>query len=157
KVVEVRADGSKVSVQVTGLVDAKVEAPASPPSDVEKPSIAVALLPTVTPPPEPLPFWTGLRIGGAVLGGVGLVAVGFGAVFGGLAISNKNQSGDYCGTNDGSTDPNHCNMTGRQLRNASITDAAVSTGTFIAGGAVLAAGITLFAVGGATRPKAQVS
>jgi hypothetical protein len=99
---------------------------------------------------------SGLRTAGYVVGGLGLISTGVGAVFGALAISDKNQSGPYCGPNDGSSDPNHCNPMGQKLRSTGLGNAAISTGTFIAGGIVLAGGITLFAVGTAQQSSVRV-
>jgi hypothetical protein len=134
KVVEVPDDGAGVVVEVAGLA----EAPAAPP-----------------PREPPGAFWSGLRIGGASLVGVGLVGVGVGSAFGAIALAKKNQSGSACGSSVGSSDPNFCTGPGAQLRSDGLRAASISTGTFIAGGVVLAAGVTLFAVAPRTLPKVE--
>jgi hypothetical protein len=110
------------------------------------------------PPPatEAASFWTGLRIGGAVATGVGLVGIGVGSALGAVALSKKSLSGSNCGAAIGSSDPNFCNATGKQARNDGLSAAGISTGAFVAGGVILAGGVTLLAVGGRKSPQARV-
>jgi hypothetical protein len=118
--VDVPANGAAVSLSVDVLADA-------PATAVE----ASAPAPT---------FWGGQHVAGAAIAGGGLLGVILGTAFGALAIAKKNQS------NDGPCVLNACDAMGIQLRDAGLTAASVSTGTFIAGGIALAAGVTLLAV-----------
>jgi hypothetical protein len=129
QVVEVPADGIVGTVEVTGLLD--------------------------LPAPARAPTWNGLRTGGVVLGVAGLLGVAAGAAFGGIALSKKSQSGGECGAGAGSADPNHCTAAGAQLRSDAILAGNVSTGTFVAGGALLVAGVTLFAIGSRAPAKVE--
>jgi hypothetical protein len=76
---------------------------------------------------------------GAATAGVGIVGVVIGAAFGVLAISKKNQSSPHC-------TGNACDPTGAQLRSDGLGAASVSTGMFIAGGLLVATGVTLLAI-----------
>jgi hypothetical protein len=164
KIVEVTADGADVRVEVAGLVDAKTDLPPAPPPAppvppvADRPPIVAAPPPPIAPPPQPAPWWTGVRVGGAVLGGAGIVGIGVGAAAGAVAISKKNQSGPDCGASIHKTDPNACTPAGAQLRSSGLTAASISTGTFVGGAIALAGGVTLLAVGGAgpQAAKAQV-
>jgi hypothetical protein len=132
KTVEVPADGTTVSVEVAGVADVE--------------PVAVVAEPPPPPVPPPAPAWSGLRIGGVVLGGAGLVGIGVGSAFGAVAIARKNQSSSQCGAGDQSTDPNKCTSAGTSLRSEGLRAASISTGAFVAGGIALAGGITLFVV-----------
>lgn len=102
-----------------------------------------------TPPPAPLPatptptpspsWWTTQRTLAVISGGVGIVGLGLGGVFGGLAISDQSQEKNNCSS---SSCPN------RGQANADYTtgntNATVSTVAFIAGGVFVAAGAVLF-------------
>ncbi len=136
---EVAADGAVVGVDVVALTDAPV-APVAP----------VAADAPRGASPEPPSFWTTRRIAGATVAGGGLVGVVIGAVFGGIAISKKDQS------NDGHCQANACDPTGAQLRSDGLSAASVSTGTFVAGAVLLAAGVTLVLVPSGKPVEARV-
>jgi hypothetical protein len=78
------------------------------------------------------------RVVALVLGGVGVVGLGLGAAFGGVALSQKSSAevacpGAACATRDGSNDWSHAALSGD-----------VSTVGFIVGAAALAGGLTLW-------------
>jgi hypothetical protein len=128
KAVDVPANGAAVSVDVAVLADSPVPSATAPPGAADKGGSEVPS------------FWSAQHIAGAAVGGVGFVGVVIGSVFGGVAISKKNQSNDnHCvGT--------RCDMTGIQLRSDGLTAASISTGTFIGGAVLLAGGVTLLVV-----------
>jgi hypothetical protein len=78
------------------------------------------------------------RTVGLVASGVGVAGVALGAVFGILASSAWKSAQREC--------PGHagCSTAAMNDRSSAVTDATVSTVGFIAGGAVLAGGLTLF-------------
>lgn len=79
------------------------------------------------------------RVLALVTGGIGLVGVGVGSVFGLIAKSNLDASNDrHCRSG------NLCDETGVQLRSDALSDALVSTIGFVAGGAGLAGGLVLW-------------
>jgi len=93
---------------------------------------------------------TTLRIAGFVLGGVGVAALGVGAVMGGLAASDKSNL---------DTDPllcqgGTCSDTGRALVEDAKTKALVSTILIPVGGAMLAGGVVMLVVGTMQKNKA---
>jgi hypothetical protein len=83
------------------------------------------------------------RIVGLVAGGVGVVGLGLGAVFGVLASSSWKTAQSECPDHTG------CSPQAMNDRSHAVTDATASTVGFIAGGALLAGGLTLFL----TAPK----
>jgi hypothetical protein len=102
-----------------------------------KPKVAdVSPQQTETPPMQPS---SGRRIAGFVGIGIGVVGLGIGAGMGGAAISKNNASND--GPCDAETDK--CNQVGYDLRIAAQNLGNASTGLLIAGGLLLATGVTL--------------
>jgi serine/threonine-protein kinase len=91
------------------------------------------------------------RVVSYVVGGLGLLGLGFGTYYGFAAIHDNSQSKNYCPTN-----PNLCTGEGVSLRNNALSEGRISTVAFIAGGAALAAGAVLFftAPNGRTVPVA---
>ncbi|MDC0742911.1 hypothetical protein [Polyangium mundeleinium] len=81
----------------------------------------------------------GLRIAAFVAGGVGVAALGVGAVFGGLASSDVGKADPLC-------PEKKCNAEGFALIEGAQTKALASTIGFGVGGAALAAGVVLFFV-----------
>ncbi|CAN5665767.1 hypothetical protein BH09MYX1_BH09MYX1_16910 [soil metagenome] len=118
-------------------------------------SVVLVLAKDDKPPPPPTVDdsspGTPMRIAGGALGGLGLVGVVVGSVFGVIASSKLSQSNDknHC------DDQNTCDATGLDLRAQAKDAALVSTIMFIAGGVALAAGITLFVL--APKSKSQVA
>jgi hypothetical protein len=105
------------------------------------PRPASAVAPVIVPSPaaRPLPQpesksageWSGVKTAGAVIGGVGVAGLVVGGILGGLAFATKGSdcSGGMCNPGDSSK------VYG--LGNA-------STGAFVAGGVLLATGVTMF-------------
>lgn len=107
--------------------------------------ISVPVLAEVERPPPPEK--TAQRVAGIVVGSVGLAAL---AVAGGLSIAavrTDDESKPYCLPED----PNKCYAKGVALRNESIMYADTATVVSIAGGVVLATGVTLFLLAGAPK------
>jgi hypothetical protein len=91
--------------------------------------------------------WPAQRVAGVGVMGGGIVTVGIAAVLGGLAIDKKSAS-----EQDGHCDPQAvCDDAGLALRNYGRAMGDVSTGLFVAGGALLAGGVVLYL----TAPKGQ--
>lgn len=89
------------------------------------------------------------RSAGIAVVAVGLASLAVGGALGGLAITKNNASKADCS----STQPNLCHPDGISLRQAAMTLADASTGTFIAGGVLVAAGIAVFATASTDRPR----
>jgi len=109
----------------------------------------VVFRPALAPAPSAPEPATGPTLGARktlalVLGGGGVVALGLGTAFGVLASSAWSNAKSACG-GSASACTNLAN--GSAYRSTTETDGAVSTGTFIAGGALLAAGAVLFFTG----------
>jgi hypothetical protein len=133
---EAKAPGRKtwstwVRVETNGS-SATIEVPVLDPAPVE---------------PEAAPFWNGQRSAGAVVGAIGLGGMVAGAIFAAKAAGKNSDSLPHCQP----TDVTKCDATGVALRGAAYGAAHVSTGTFIAGGALLAVGVAVFA----TAPRAE--
>lgn len=140
--IEAKAPGR---APLTKQVDVKkAESVTDPPVVVEIESLPVKEEPAFTaasipPAPQSASSTSGMRVAGIM--GIGLGAGGIiaGSVLGGLALSRNAESNKgYCAAND------HCNPMGFDLRKEAIALGNGSTGAFIAGGAFLAAGVTLF-------------
>lgn len=110
---------------------------------------------TTSPPPPPVVPRKGtspVRIGGFVAGGVGLAALAAGSIAGGIAFSRHADAvdGGHC-VNDG------CNEIGGALEDESRTVGNASTGLFIAGGVLVAAGAVMaFAIPTKEKGSAKV-
>jgi len=86
--------------------------------------------------------WSTVRWTGMVVGAVGLVGVGTGAVFGLSAMSKANTAGDAC-------DGNECtSQRGVDAAEAAGNAATISSVAFAAGGGLLVIGTALFLLGG---------
>lgn len=85
---------------------------------------------------------------GLVVGGVGVVGVVVGTIFGLKAKSKNDQSKDNCSK----TNPNDCGSSGVALRNQALDAAKVSTAGFIIGGVALAGGVVLFFTAPSNKP-----
>jgi hypothetical protein len=85
------------------------------------------------------------KIVGLVTGGVGVVGLALGAVFGLMSTSAWNNAKSACGGN-----PSLCTdvPSGQSDRSTALSEATVSTVGFVAGGALLATGAVLFLTGG---------
>jgi hypothetical protein len=82
-----------------------------------------------------------LPIVGLVAAGVGVVALGVGSAFGLKAKSNYDDSNE-----NGHCDASGCDKDGLASRDAAFSAAHVSTALFIAGGVLVAGGVTLYLV-----------
>lgn len=91
----------------------------------------------VVPALEPLPDATGYYVAAAVLGGVGVIGIGVGAVAGIVALNKRAAADEFCPSDDA------CYSPGAALVDEATTIAHVSTIGFAVGGAALAAGLTV--------------
>jgi hypothetical protein len=140
--------------------------PTPSPTPIQTPIQTPTPIPTstLTPTPSPTPAPAAASDSGPpsqggttktlgfVAGGVGIAGVAVGGIFGLLASSAWNNSKSECNT---SSCPNHSGAV--TDHNSSVTDGAISTVGFIAGGALLATGIVLVLAGGghsAAQPAA---
>lgn len=121
-------------------------------------SVVLVLGQTDAPPPPPPVEESGgagtpMRIVGGALGGVGLVGIVVGSVFGIIASSKLSESNadGHC------DDANTCDPIGLAARSQAKDAATVSTIMFIAGGVALAAGITIFALAPSKKSSASVA
>ena len=116
-------------------------APPAPPPSSEP--VAVAPAPPAAPPES-----SGLgtqRVIGLSMGGVGLVGLGLGTAFGLMASSAWNNAKTACG---GSVSQCTNVSSGTAYHGTAVTDGTISTVGFVAGGALVAAGVVLVLTGG---------
>ncbi len=99
------------------------------------------VLVVVPPPASSGSRGSGQRKAGLVVGGLGLVGIGLGALFGELASSKWSAAQKACPSS--STCRPSQNETGNDERTNALTLATVSTVSFIAGGVLTAGGVTL--------------
>lgn len=125
------------TVSVPALEDAPVAAP--PPTSTGTP---------VAPPPPPPKGLGTQRIAGIAVGATGLVALGLAATFGGLAMSANSSANEKC------PDTKCSDQDGVDAAARAGTFADVSTGLFIAGGAVAATGLIVFLTAPSSKPAA---
>ena len=102
-----------------------------------------------TPTPTPSGSGGGLRVTGLVLGGLGIVGLGVGGVFGGFALGNKSDVDAHC-------QGNLCDATGFAAQQDAHTNATISTVGLIAGGVLVATGLTLFILGNAKGSRSAL-
>jgi hypothetical protein len=117
-------------------VPALEAAPASETPPVATPAPAPAPLVPASPPPPS--NGTGQRVVGAVIGGVGVVGVALGALFGTMAKSDNDSAAGHC------LGDTNCDGQGLSLTTSAKHEATGSTIGFIAGGALLATGVVVF-------------
>ncbi len=112
--------------------------------------VATPVAPTAAseePPPPSDPHWNKpLLVGGAAVGGAGVVSLVVSGIFFGQRQSAISTLQAACGANG-----MHCPAGAQSTYNSGQTDAAVATGTFVAGLVALAAGGTMVVL---ARPKA---
>jgi len=89
------------------------------------------------------------RRAGIVVGGVGVAALAVGAVLGFRAMATNSDSESQCRPDD----PGLCSQRGVELRDDASTWAMASTGTFIGGGVVTAAGLALYLLAPSSEDK----
>jgi serine/threonine-protein kinase len=138
--VKVKQGPASVDVKIPPLVALPEEATPSDPAPGE------ATSPVPVDPAEPADPGAGRRTAGIVLGGVGVVGLGVGGVFGLVAMNHESKARDVC--TDGLCDPT---SDGVERTNKAQSAALVSTIGFAAGGALLAGGLVLYF----TAPKAK--
>lgn len=90
----------------------------------------------------------GQRTAAWILGGVGVVGLGVGAVLGLQAKHKNDDSKDYC-----PNDPNLCTPHGVNLRDSAKKDAMGSTIAFSAGGALVVTGLILLLTAPSSSPS----
>jgi hypothetical protein len=128
---DVSGVGQTVTIAVDALVDEPVATGPAPATPAVTEAGSDADAPRSSSP---------LKTVGLVVGGVGVVGVAVGAVFGVLAISkNSDANGSHCGSSAGFGSPNQCDSTGVSLRSTAVSDGNLST-IGVAAGAVLLAG-----------------
>ncbi|MFT3765796.1 MAG: hypothetical protein QM820_09795 [Minicystis sp.] len=128
-----------------------------------KPGVTVAKIPALAaedpapprppdqPPVEPSSGWSTQRTVGLAVGGVGVVGVVVGAVFGALTLAKVKDIDDnkYCS----SADPPVCSQVGLNKQHEANTFANVSNVGLAVGGAALVAGVVVFV----TAPRAKAA
>jgi hypothetical protein len=124
------------SKPIAAAAPASAAAPAPAPASAPPPTVRA-------PPPSPPPVASASpastqRIVSFALAGAGVVGIGVGSAFGLMASSSYNQARTDCGTGCSATSK------ARSEKSTADGDATVSTVSFIAGGAALAAGVVLF-------------
>ena len=112
--------------------------------EIALPAQAIETAPPVTETTKRSP----LRPVGIVLAGIGVAGVAVGGIFGAIAIGDKSTVNQHC------MSPPLCDADGLKAADAAHTNALVSTIGFIAGGVLLATGVTLFILG---KPKVTTS
>jgi hypothetical protein len=118
------------------VIGAATPAPAAPAT------AGPAQLP-VAPAPAPAALVTEsrghtARVTGLVIGATGAAGLAFGVVFGGMTISKWHQANSACPSHAG------CSQSAIGWDHDAMTDGTVSTISFIAGGVLAAAGVTLY-------------
>ncbi|UQA62110.1 tetratricopeptide repeat protein [Polyangium aurulentum] len=101
---------------------------------------APAAGPKPLPPPPPPPFWSGQRVAGVAVGGVGIAGIVVGAVFGVQAAATLEQSNPHCKD----LDPDPCDAEGVRLRDRSNREAWASNISIGVGAVAVAGGLVLF-------------
>jgi tetratricopeptide (TPR) repeat protein len=103
-------------------------------------SFEISTMDKAPPPPPPASTWSGQRTAGLVLGGAGVIGLAISAGFTGKMAGKNSDSKEHCLPSD----PNKCDATGVALRNEAFSASYVATGTAIAGGALITAGLIVF-------------
>jgi len=134
----------RVTIADTGTTTIDVSEP--PPESVKPPPRDNVVQP---PPPlvQPEAHASPLRPAGIIVAGVGLASVVVGSIFGAFAMGEQPTITAQC---DGNF---VCSGDGLSAANRAKAEATVSTIGFIAGGVLVALGVTLFFVGGPSKAK----
>jgi hypothetical protein len=99
------------------------------------------------PPADGAGSTSPLQITGFVVGGVGLVGIGVGAIFGGIAAAKKSKSEEPDASGIPQCDGDSvCSPEGFDLREDAIRAATISTVGFVVGGVLTAAGVVMVLV-----------
>lgn len=147
--IEIPSGAGARTVEIPALEDAPAE-----PAVTAAPTVSATVPPapsgaptaTTAPGAEPAGWSTG-RVAGVTMGIVGLVGVGVGAAFGGIAASQYSDVKSRC-PNTNCADASAVDLS-KQV--GSMAD--VSTALFAAGATVLAAGVIVFLVSPGKAPK----
>jgi hypothetical protein len=135
KTQDVEGVGQTVTVHVDALTDAPV---APPPPAGATPTGPAPATPETTPASS-----SPLKTVGLIVGGVGIVGLGLGTVFGVIALSkNSAANSGHCGGSLGGA--NQCDSTGVSDRSDAVSAGNISTIGFVAGGVLLAGGAALW-------------
>ena len=126
------AEGESRVLDVSAGAAVAPEPPTAPPAPA-----APAPPPPAAEASPPAPAHPVLRTTGFVLGIAGLASLAAGGVTGALALAQKSTVQAHC------PEPRGCDQTGMDAAQSGHTYATVSDVTFIAGGALLAAGVAL--------------
>jgi hypothetical protein len=113
--------------------------PTPPPTVPVAPGPVVVPVKPAPPPSKPL---GAQRVAALVVGGVGVVGLGLGAAFGGLALSKNKEAKAACPNSGCQT------QEGVDLWNATRLDGTISTVGFIVGGVAVAGGVVLWFTAG---------
>lgn len=133
----------RVTIADTGTTTIDVS---EPPPEAIKPTPRDSIV-QPQPPPAVETHASPLRPVGIVVTGVGLAGVVVGSIFGAFAMGEQSTITANC-------DGNYvCNGDGLAAANRAKAEATVSTIGFIAGGVLVALGVTLFFVGGPAKAK----
>jgi hypothetical protein len=119
-----------------GRAETVVVGPTPPPAPAE-PTSAAPRAPASTGP-TPADGGSGLRTVGLVVGGGGIVGLVVGGIFGAMAASSWSTAQNECPSHSG------CSPQAINDHNSTTTFATVSTIGFVAGGVLLAGGVTLY-------------
>jgi hypothetical protein len=141
----VMTEGEKGRREVIAVETASSPAPAPAASPATHEATATRAGPPET---EPRPAGGGMetqRVVGLLAAGVGVAGVAVGSVFGLMGFSEKNKQLAECSPQSPCT--SQTQPLAASDRSTGLTDATISTATFIAGGALLAVGGLLFLTG----------
>jgi hypothetical protein len=116
----------RVVVQVMGIADSKV-VPIPPLDDAPVPAHSVAVADS-TPPPDHAKPQTGKRVGGAIVGGLGLVALGVGTFFGIDALQRRRDSDGASCSGSTCTTQRGVDLNNDAERFATYADVAIGVG-----------------------------
>ena len=146
------AEGEKARRVVVVIADA----PGTAATPARAAVVGSPATPSIMPSPQPEPQGAGgTRTVGFVVGGVGVASLVAGGIFGGLALSTSSTAKGECNGPGGSCTGNTSAAATNDSHTAG-TYASVSTGTFLAGGALVAAGVVLVLVGAPKKAQTAV-
>jgi hypothetical protein len=137
--VRVEPKSGQSTVRVPALED--TPAPQAPVVPAPQP-VARPAAPADTDAEPEASSWSGQRTVGLLLGGVGLVGVAVGSVFGIQTLSKISEARNPHGCTD--DDPPRCDAEGVKLHKDANTTANISNVAFAVGGAALASGVVVF-------------
>jgi serine/threonine-protein kinase len=143
-----KADQAHVTVAVLEDEPVPSAVAAAPTPVAAAPPPVAPLPPPQTPPAEPAASGSSQRTAGLVVGGVGIVGVALGSVFGVIAAGKASDSKTLC-----PSAPNCTSAAGVQDNSDAKSSATVSTIAMIVGGAAVATGAVLYF----TAPKGRSS